>query len=72
MPPKLSGRNTARAALGFGGFSMGFPMVLSPTPITHVSASPPLIPDSRISRVRLAARDGMVLSQRRLPGFAEA
>ena len=50
-----SGRNTARAALEFGGLSTGFPMGLSPTPIAHVSASPPLIPDGRISRVRLAA-----------------
>jgi hypothetical protein len=51
----LSGRSAARAALGFGGLSTGFPVGLSPTPIAHVSASPPLIPDSRISRVRLAA-----------------
>lgn len=50
-----SGRNTARAALEFGGSSTDFPVGLSPTPIAHVSASPPLIPDGRISRVRLAA-----------------
>lgn len=50
-----SGRNTARASLGFGGVSMDFPIGLSPTPIAHVSTSPPLIPDGRIYRVRLAA-----------------
>jgi hypothetical protein len=35
-----SGRNAARAALGFGGSSTGFPVGLSPTPLAHVSASP--------------------------------
>ncbi|MDN3514460.1 MAG: KilA-N domain-containing protein, partial [Candidatus Brocadia sp.] len=50
-----SGRNTARASLGFGGVSMDFSIGLSPTPIAHVSTSPPLIPDGRIYRVRLAA-----------------
>jgi hypothetical protein len=37
------------------GCPAGFPLARNPTPIVHVSASPPLIPDSRISRVRLAA-----------------
>ena len=37
-------RIAARAALGFGGNSSGFPAGLSPTPITHVSASPPFHP----------------------------
>ena len=50
--PDGSGRLVARAALGSGGFSMDFPLVLSPAPIAHVSTSPPSIPDSRISRVR--------------------
>src|SRR4030095_15474404 len=40
--------------------------------IAHVSASPPLIPDSRLSRVRLAASDVWVLSQRSLPIRLEA
>ncbi len=39
-------------ALGFGGLSDGFPLGLSPTPLTHVSIGPPTIPDGRISRVR--------------------
>jgi len=42
-------RNAAHFALGFGGSSIGFPVVLSPTPIAHVSASLPMIPDGRIS-----------------------
>lgn len=37
-----SGRNTVRTALGFGGYSKVFTLVLSPTPMTHVSVSPPL------------------------------
>jgi hypothetical protein len=40
--------------------------------MVHVSASPPLIPDSRLSRVRLAASDGWVLAQRSLPLRLEA
>ena len=47
-----SGRLVARAASGSGGFSMDFPIDLSPAPIAHVSTSPPSISDSRISRVR--------------------
>src|SRR4029453_8190997 len=39
--------------------------------IAHVSASPPLIPDSRISRVRLAASDVLVLSPHSLPMAVE-
>ena len=35
-----SGRNAARAALGFGGSSTDFPVGPSPTPVAHVSASP--------------------------------
>jgi len=42
------------------------------SPIAHVSASPPLIPDGRISRVRLAASDVLVLSRHSLPMRAEA
>ncbi len=52
-----SGRNTARAAVG-GEFPTRTLSVVRRDPsstIAHVSASPPLIPDSRISRVRLAA-----------------
>jgi hypothetical protein len=45
-------RNAARAASGFGGLSIGFPMALSPSPLTHVSASPSAIPDGRISHIR--------------------
>jgi hypothetical protein len=42
------------------------------SPLVHVSASPPLIPDGRLSRVRLAASDGMVVSQHGLPRCLEA
>ena len=52
-----SGRNTARATVG-GEFPTGALSIAPRVPrstIAHVSASPPLIPDSRISRVRLAA-----------------
>jgi len=49
---KRSGRLAARATLGSCGFSMGFPIVLNQAPMDHVSASPPAIPDSRISRIR--------------------
>jgi len=42
------------------------------SPIAHVSASPPLIPDRRISRVRLAASDVLVLSPHSLPMLVEA
>ena len=52
-----SGRNTARAAVG-GEFPTGALSIAPRVPssaIAHVSASPPLIPDGRISRVRLAA-----------------
>ena len=55
--PLSSGRNTARAAVG-GEFPTRTLSVVRRDPsstIAHVSASPPLIPDSRISRVRLAA-----------------
>jgi len=41
-------------------------------PIAHVSASPPLIPDGRLSRVRLAASDVLVLARHSLPLLAEA
>jgi hypothetical protein len=40
--------------------------------MVHVSASPPLIPDGRLSRVRLAASDVLVLSQHSLPQRAAA
>jgi hypothetical protein len=42
------------------------------SPIAHVSASPPLLPDGRLSRVRLAASDVVVLSRHSLPRRAEA
>ena len=53
----LSGRNTVRAALGreFPTCTLSVVQRVPSSTITHVSASPPLIPDSRISRVRLAA-----------------
>ena len=54
-----SGRSAARATVG-GEFPTGtlsvVPRVPS-SPLVHVSVSPPLIPDSRLSRVRLAASD---------------
>jgi len=57
--PAPSGRNTARATVG-GEFPTGtlsvVPRVPS-SPLVHVSVSPPLIPDGRISRVRLAVSD---------------
>jgi len=37
-------RLTVRFVVGFGGYSIGFPMGLSPTPLTHGSASPPCHP----------------------------
>jgi hypothetical protein len=40
--------------------------------IAHVSASPPLIPDSRLSRVRLAASEVWVFAHHRLPIPVEA
>ena len=53
----MSGRDTTRAALGDGLAVSAFSAVRARLAITiaHVSASPPLIPDGRISRVRLAA-----------------
>jgi hypothetical protein len=73
-PPSPSGRSAARATLG-GEFPTGtlsvVPRVPS-SPMVHVSASPPLIPDGRLSRVRLAASDVLVLSQHRLPMCLEA
>ena len=53
----LSGRAGARAAVG-GEFLAGALSVAPQDPsstMTHVSPGPPLIPDGRISRVRLAA-----------------
>jgi hypothetical protein len=53
----LSGRNTARATLG-GELPIRALSVARRVPnstLAHVSASPLLIPDGRISRVRLAA-----------------
>ena len=56
-PYPTSGRNTTRAAVG-GEFPTCTLSVVQRVPsstIAHVSVSPPLIPDGRISRVRLAA-----------------
>ena len=52
-----SGRNTARAAVGreFPICTLSVVQRVPSSAIAHVSASPPLIPDGRISRVRLAA-----------------
>jgi hypothetical protein len=53
-----SGRNTARAPLGreFPNHApFRYVRRVPSSTIAHVSASPPLIPDGRISRVRLAA-----------------
>jgi len=53
----LSGRNTARAAVGreFPTCTLSVVQRGPSSTIAHVSVSPPLIPDSRLSRVRLAA-----------------
>src|SRR5262245_2412827 len=53
----MSGRNTARATVGgeFPSYTLSVVQRVPNSPVVHVSASPPLIPDSRISRVRLAA-----------------
>ena len=45
-------RSAAHVALGSGGLPTPFDVVLSPAPMAHGSASPPAIPDGRISRVR--------------------
>ncbi len=52
-----SGRKTARSALGgeFSSCTLSVCAVGPNSTMTNVSASPPLIPDGRISRVRLAA-----------------
>ena len=67
--PSPSGRSTARATVGgeFPTLTLSVVPRVPSSPIAHVSASPPLIPDSRLSRVRLAASDVWVLSQRSLP-----
>jgi hypothetical protein len=49
-------RSAAHDALGSGGLPTPFDVVLSPTPVAHDSASPPAIPDGRISRVRFWPR----------------
>jgi hypothetical protein len=72
--PSPSGRSAARATVG-GEFPTGTLSVvprLPHSPMVHVSASPPLIPDGRLSRVRLAASDVRVLSQPSLPRYPEA
>jgi hypothetical protein len=52
-----SGRNTARATVGgeFPSCSLSVVQRVPHSTVVHVSASPPLIPGSRISRVRWAA-----------------
>ncbi len=52
-----SGRNTARAAVGreFPTCTLSVVQRVPSSTVAHVSVSPPLIPDGRISRVRLAA-----------------
>jgi len=48
-------RNAAHAIVGSGGDSVDFPTGLSPTPIiSTIPQAPLVIPDGRISRVRLA------------------
>src|SRR4029434_7501887 len=56
-PYPTSGRNTARATVGgeFPSYTLSVVQRVPHSTMVHVSASPPLIPDSRISRVRLAA-----------------
>ncbi len=62
--PWSSGRNTARAPLGreFPSCTLSVVQRVPSSAIDHVSASPPLIPDGRISRVRLAVSDLHALS----------
>ena len=69
-----SGRSAVRATLGgeFPTCTLSVVQRVPRSPMVHVSASPPLIPDSRLSRVRLAASDVWVLSQRSLPLRLEA
>jgi len=72
--PWSSGRNTARAPLGkeFPTCTLSVVQRVPSSAIDHVSASPPLIPDGRISRVRLAASDLHALSPKSLPILTEA
>src|SRR5712691_8609278 len=53
----MSGRNTARTALGreFPVCTLSVMQRVPSSAIAHVSVCPPLIPDGRLSRVRLAA-----------------
>src|SRR2546425_126622 len=53
----LSGRSAARATVGgeFPSCTLSVVQRVPRSTVVHVSASPPLIPDGRISRVRLAA-----------------
>jgi hypothetical protein len=69
-----SGRNAARMTLGgeFPTLALSIARWVPSSPIAHVSASPPLIPDGRLSRGRLAASAVLVLSRHRLPMRAEA
>jgi hypothetical protein len=61
---EASGRSAARATLGgeFPACTLSVVPRVPNSPMVHVSASPPLIPDGRMSRVRLAASDVWVLS----------
>ena len=57
-PSMLSGRSAARATVGreFPSCTLSVVQRVPSSTIVHVSASPPLIPDGRLSRVRLAAK----------------
>ena len=67
--PRSSGRNTARATVGreFPTCTLSVVQRVPSSAIAHVSVSPPLIPDGRISRVRLAVSDLHALSPQSLP-----
>ena len=55
-PGPMSGRNMARTALAeFPVCTLSVVQRVPRSAIAHVSVSPPLIPDGRLSRVRLAA-----------------
>jgi len=72
--PSPSGRSAARATVGgeFPTCTLSVVPRVPRSPLVHVSARPPLLPDSRLSRVRLAASDVVVLSPHSLPLLAEA
>ena len=63
-------RNTARFVLGFSGYSIGFPMGLSPTPMTHGSASPPCHPGRSVFPSPVGDHSFPMSSSQRGGGFS--